>query len=142
MSATNTQFSIAVHVVTALAYYSDTEWKSQRLIQSVNAQPAVVRKVLSKLAKAGLLNATRGKNGSTKLATDPSKITLLDIYQATQAPPLFAAHNYPVQSACAISCSHKETMNELLVESQKAFEASLAKKKVSKLVSELKAKGK
>jgi DNA-binding IscR family transcriptional regulator len=140
MSARNIQFSVAVHVVTALAYYRDL--KSERLIQSVNAQPAVVRKVLSKLAKAGLLNAIRGKNGSTKLARDPSKITLLDIYHATQPPPVFAIHDYPVESACAISRSHKGAMNELLLESQKVFEANLARKNITKLVNDLKSKGK
>ena len=137
MSATNTQFSVGVHVMTALAHHVDRNLISQDLVASVNAQPAVVRKVLSKLAKAGLVKTTRGKNGNTALAKPAGKITLLDIYRATQAPGVFAVHNYPVEEACVISRSHKEIMREALAGSQNAFETHLASKSLAQLNSRI-----
>ena len=125
MSATNVQFTVATHIMTALGFFHGQEIASAALAESVNADPTFVRKSLSKLSKAGLIVTTRGKNGASKLTRSPKQITLLDIYRASAAPPTFAIHSYPVEKRCPISRNIKGCMSSVLKKAQDSFENSL-----------------
>src|ERR1700745_2871742 len=107
MSATSVQFTVAAHIMAALGFRHGEEIPSAVLAESVNADPTFVRKSLSKLSKAGLIATTRGKNGAGRLTRPPKRITLLDIYRASAAPPVFAIHSYTVEKKCPISCNIK-----------------------------------
>ena len=48
--ATNTQFSIAVHIMIALGFNPERQLTSAQLAKSVNTSPSFVRRVLAKLA--------------------------------------------------------------------------------------------
>ncbi len=135
MSATNVQFSVAVHMMTALGFhYGSKELNSRILAESVRADPSFIRSALSKLVKAGLVVATRGRYGSCALSRPPEQITLLDIYRASEAPPTFAIHHYPVEEACPTSTHIKPTLAGLLEEYQRSFEQSLAKTTLAEVV--------
>jgi len=125
MSATNVQFTVAAHIMTALGFFHGQAIASAALAESVNADPTFVRKSLSKLSKAGLIVTTRGKNGASKLTRSPKQITLLDIYRASAAPPTFAIHSYPVEKRCPISRNIKGCMSSVLKKAQDSFENSL-----------------
>jgi DNA-binding IscR family transcriptional regulator len=103
MSVKSVQFTVAAHIMAALGFYHGKELSSATLAASVNADPTFVRKSLSKLSKAGLVVTTRGKVGASVLARAPKRITLLDIYRASAAPPPFAIHSYPVEKRCPVS---------------------------------------
>jgi DNA-binding IscR family transcriptional regulator len=92
MSATSVQFTVAAHIMAALGDRHGEEISSATLAESVNADPTFVRKSLSKLSKAGLVVTKRGKSGASLLSRSPRRITLLDIYRASAAPPAFAIH--------------------------------------------------
>lgn len=134
MASTNVQFSVATHMMTALGFHYGEEVTSALLAESVNADASFVRKLVSKLAKAGLLKTTRGKGGACALARPPEKITLLDIYRAAQVPQAFSIHDYPVEHACVISCKFKGLMADVLQNAQTEFEKSLSRRKLSDLV--------
>jgi Rrf2 family protein len=125
MSATSVQFSVAAHIMAALGFYPGQETASAILAESVNAEPTFVRKSLSKLSKAGLIVTTRGKNGASKLTRSPKRITLLDIYRASAAPPAFTIHRYPVEKRCPISRNIKGCMSSVLRKAQGSFEKTL-----------------
>jgi Rrf2 family protein len=125
MSATSVQFTVAAHVIAALAFFHGREIPSAILAESVNADPTFVRKSLSKLSKAGLISTTRGKNGASRLTRSPKQITLLDIYRASAAPPTFAVHSYPVDKKCAVSRNIKGCMSSVLKKAQDSFENTL-----------------
>lgn len=125
MTITNTQFTVAVHIMTALAYHHGTSVTSGTLAQSVNADPSFVRRTIAKLSKAGLVDATRGKNGACVLARSPVQITLLDVYRASGAPFTFAIHTYPVEATCPISNNIKSGLGVVLNDAQSSFERSL-----------------
>src|SRR5205807_1871284 len=131
---------ISAHIMAALAFYYGEEISSATLAESVNANPTFVRKSLSKLSKAGLVVTTRGKSGASVLARAPKRITLLDIYRASAAPPAFAIHSYPVEKRCPVSCNLKECMSGVLSQAQDSFERSLAKITVADLVSQIREK--
>jgi len=134
MSPTNVQFSVAAHVMAALGGHGGEPVHSAELAASVNADPSFVRRVLSKLAKAGLVVTTRGKNGSCALARPPCEITLLDIYQASQAAAAVAVHHYPVDKSCLVSRNIKVCMENVLHEAQQAFERDLSSRTLADII--------
>lgn len=140
MSATNVQFSIALHLMAALAFRDGAEATSADLAQSVNTNASFLRKTLSKLAKSGLVAATRGKNGAYALALPAERITLLDVYRASDAPASFAIHDYPVEERCPISCQIKPCTASVLSEVQRSFEEALARKTLADVVAEIRAR--
>jgi Rrf2 family protein len=141
MSVKSVQFSVATHIMSALGIYPSGEVGSASLADSVRANPTFIRKSLSKLSKAGLVVTTRGKSGASALARPPKRITLLDIYRASGAPPAFAIHSYPVEKSCPVSCNLKECMATVLSQAQKGFEKSLEKITLADLISQIRAKG-
>ncbi len=140
MSVKNVQFTLAAHIMAALAYKRGEEISSGTLAESVNADHTFVRKSLSKLSKARLVVTKRGKTGASVLARSPRQITLLDIYRASAAPQAFSIHSYPVEKRCPVSCHLKECMTGLLSQAQISFERSLAKTTLADLVGQIRQK--
>jgi Rrf2 family protein len=139
--ANNVQFSIAVHLLAGLACGCDQKGvTSGHLAQSVNTSPSFVRRTLAKLSKAGLVATVTGKAGACWLARDPKNISLLDVYQAVDAPKAFAIHSYAEQKVCFVSCHIKTALEKALGKTQKAMEASLAEISLAQIVSDVKKK--
>jgi Rrf2 family protein len=136
--AVNTQFSIAVHLMAGLAFRCDKDITSGHLAASVNTSPSFVRRVLAKLSKAGLVETTTGKAGACRLAKEAEDISLLDIYEAVDAPKAFSIHSYAEQKNCTVSCHIKVALEKALAKTQKAMETGLDKISLEQIVSDVK----
>ncbi len=136
--AVNTQFSIAVHILAGLGCQCGKDVTSSELARSVNTSPSFVRRILSKLSKAGLINTATGKAGACWLARKPEAISLLDIYRAVDAPKAFSIHTYAEQKPCAVSCHIKSALEKVLGKTQQAMEESLAKISLAEVITDLK----
>ncbi|MDL2248701.1 Rrf2 family transcriptional regulator [Tyzzerella sp. OttesenSCG-928-J15] len=80
--------SSAVHMLLVIASLSaEKKVTSSLLASSVGCNPVEVRKLLSSLKKAGIINVSRGPGGAT-LNKEPDDITLLDIYSAVDSASL------------------------------------------------------
>jgi Rrf2 family protein len=137
MSTTNVQFSVAVHIMTALGYYHGQEVRSAMLANSLTADPSFVRRSLSKLVKARLVRATRGKHGACALTRPPEEISLLEIYRASAAPTVFTIHDYPVANDCPVSPHVKGCLTTVLDDAQGSFERALGRMSLADVVEEL-----
>ncbi|MYN09658.1 Rrf2 family transcriptional regulator [Pseudoduganella aquatica] len=140
MSQKNVQFTVAAHIAAVLGYRYGEDVTSAILAGSVNAEPTFVRRSIAKLAKAGIVSATRGKNGACTLARPPQDVSLLDIYRASAAPATFAIHDYDVQPVCPVSDHIKESMAEVLDDAQAGFEARLAARTLASLIDSIQLK--
>ena len=138
--AVNTQFSIAVHIMAGLAFRCGGDTTSAQLAASVNTSPSFVRRVLAKLSKAGLVKTSTGKAGACWLAREASAISLLDIYQAIDAPKAFAIHQYPKLKPCPVSCHIKEALENVLDQAQEAMEKTLKKISLAEVLTEVQRK--
>lgn len=136
--ATNNQFTISVHIMTALAYRPDFTCTSAILATSVNANASFVRRILSQLSKAGLVHTSTGKSGACTLAKAARDITLLDIYHAVEPPQAIAMHSYPEQEVCLVSCKIKGSLDGILTKAQLALEDSLQKSSLANVLAEIK----
>jgi Rrf2 family protein len=136
--ANNVQFSIAVHILAGLACGCDQEGvTSSHLAESVNTSASFVRRTLAKLSKAGLVETATGKAGACWLAKNAKDISLLDVYQAVDAPKAFSIHSYSEQKVCFVSCHIKTALEKALTKTQKAMEASLDEISLAQIVSDV-----
>ncbi|MER8631555.1 Rrf2 family transcriptional regulator [Mesorhizobium opportunistum] len=139
MASVNTQFSIAVHVMAAIAHH-DGVFASEVLARSVNANPVFVKRILVKLSKAKLAKTTVGKSGGYGLARSPDRISLSEIYSAVNPPDAFAIHSYPVSKECIVSSNIKEIMSDVLVGTEVAVHGHLRQTTLADVVSKIRAK--
>jgi len=84
MANRSQQFSVAVHILCFLEFNKNGRTTSELLAASVNANPAVIRRIMRKLTKAGLIASTLGTNASITLAKPADQITLLDVHRAAE----------------------------------------------------------
>ena len=92
------RFTVALHIFTCVEVFKD-EYKvtSDFLAGSINTNPVIIRKILTQLKNAGLIEVARGTGGIT--VTRPlSEITFFDVYQAIEPVEngdLFHFHENP-----------------------------------------------
>ncbi|MGH9750785.1 MAG: RrF2 family transcriptional regulator [Candidatus Polarisedimenticolia bacterium] len=135
--ASNSRFPVAVHVLTALAYH-DGDWlSSPMLAESVRTNPVVIRRLLARLGKAGLVRTQTGKSGGVRLARRAASITLLDVFRAVEGGSPFVIPDKPENKACAVSCAMKRLLSSVLAETDRAMSRSLEKVRLSDLVKEV-----
>ena len=127
-----------MHLLTDLGYHQGEEVPSGDLAKSVNANPSFVRRILAKLSKAGLVHATTGRNGACSLGQKAQQITLLDIYNAVEAPHAFSIHHYAEQKQCAVSCQIKTSMQKVLDKTQRSFETTLRHVRLKTVIDDIK----
>src|SRR6476469_9925838 len=95
--AANSQFSMAMHVLTLLARADGASLKSDSIAGSVNTNPVVIRRLIGQLASAGLVISQTGAHGGTRLSRDPQEIKICDVYNAVCCGEVFALHGSPNQ---------------------------------------------
>ncbi|MEC0373619.1 Rrf2 family transcriptional regulator [Paenibacillus chibensis] len=123
----SSRFSVAIHILCLLAINKDKATNtSEHLAGSVNTNPVVIRKVMSMLKGAGLVNVRAGVPGS-ELAKGLSEITLLDVYKAVNVVAendLFNSHEHP-NPDCIVGRNIQQSLNKQFSTAQKAMEHSL-----------------
>ncbi|MER3429517.1 MAG: transcriptional regulator [Blastocatellia bacterium] len=125
--ASNTQFSMAVHILTVLAQADDENIKSEKIAASVNTNPVVIRRLLSQLRQANLVSTQTGANGGTRLAKPPSEIRLSDVYRAVNCGRIFALHNREPNKDCPVGKNIEAVLCHLQKAIDKGIDNTLAK---------------
>ncbi|MCI5723687.1 MAG: Rrf2 family transcriptional regulator [Erysipelotrichaceae bacterium] len=123
----SSKFTIAIHILTAIAYFKDTQKEtSSSLAGSIGANPVIVRNVMGKLKEAGIIHVSQGQSG-IKLAKDVEDISLYDIYHAVEnieETGLFRFHENP-NANCPVGRNIHVAVDPHLIDAQEAMETSL-----------------
>ncbi|MGB2579657.1 Rrf2 family protein [Elusimicrobium simillimum] len=124
---TNTRFTVALHILAFLALNKKEANTSKTIAKSVNTNPVVVRKMLSQLKKAGLVEIRPGARGIA-LTRTPLTISLLEVYQAVKTPAdtLFPTHKN-TSAACFIGANIHSALHAPLQDAASSAEKTLAK---------------
>lgn len=102
------------------------------LAEFQGVSPSLVRKVFTKLQRAGLVDSTEGKNGGFRLSRSAAEISVLDIVDAIEGDkPLFDCKK--IQGNCAVlsageSASAARSMcmiHTVMLEAEQAMRRSL-----------------
>lgn len=125
--AANSQFSMAVHVLSMLARSKDENLKSDYIAKSVNTNAVVIRRLLGQLSHAKLVTSQTGANGGTRLARCPNEINLSEIYKAVNCGDVFALHAKSPNKDCPVGKNIEAVLCCLQKEIDKGIEEKLSK---------------
>ena len=121
------KFTIAVHIITAIDYFKDSEKvTSNFLAGSVGANPVIVRNVMGNLKESGIIEISQGKSGIS-LAKGLDEITFYDVYKAVDCVDgegLFRFHENP-KIKCPVGRNIHLAMDEKLQRVQDTMENEL-----------------
>ncbi|WP_028219135.1 Rrf2 family transcriptional regulator [Paraburkholderia oxyphila] len=134
---TSSRFAFAVHVLALLALQEGVPLSSEIIAGSVNTNPALIRRLLTMLANAGLTASQLGAGGGALLAREPRTIALLDIYRAVDDAQLFAMHREEPNPDCMVGRHIQETLRGIISDAQRAMEASLATRTLADVVEDM-----
>jgi Rrf2 family protein len=137
MKKISSRFSIAVHILSLIAV-SKTHCTSEWIAESVKTNPVIIRRIIAKLKKAGLVNVRAGVGGAY-LQKDLEEITLLDVYRAVEVveeDELFKFHDH-VNPECPVGANIESVFRLVLLQAQSAMEQVLAQVTLEQLVTEL-----
>lgn len=69
-----------------MAHESGRSLTTKVMAETLGVSTAHLSKVIQRLHRANLITSTRGPRGGSRLARDPSTITLLEIYETIEGP--------------------------------------------------------
>ncbi len=136
--STNSRFAVAVHVLSLMAWSGEEPLKSEQVAESVNTNAVVIRRMLLELAEAGLVVSQTGSLGGSRLANDPAKTTLLDVYEALECGGVFSLHRQPPSRDCPVGVNIETVLGDVFLEVDSAVEQVLGKITINDVVQRLK----
>lgn len=118
------KLSDAIHILAYLDIFKDGDRSSKQIAASIEANPSVVRSLMSDLRRADLIQSQQGAPNAT-LAKDPANITLLDVYHALNMNHDLLHIDPKTNPNCLVGANIQDTLNEVYAQVQVAAEAQL-----------------
>ncbi|HIS47212.1 MAG TPA: Rrf2 family transcriptional regulator [Candidatus Scybalocola faecigallinarum] len=123
----SSRFTIAIHMLTCMeAFKEDYKITSDFLASSINVNPVIIRRILSQLKDAGIIEVKRGTGGAGVIRP-LNEITFLDVYHAVECieeNTLFHFHENPNPN-CPVGKNIHNILDDKLDRVQKAMEREL-----------------
>jgi len=110
------KFAISVHILSLLSTGGEEWLSSDYIAGSMNANPALVRKELSTLRAAGLVESKEGKSGGSRLRKPASQIRMSDVFQAVKEDHVFGFSPNLPNPDCAVGAGINDALDELFTE--------------------------
>ncbi|HOX37354.1 MAG TPA: Rrf2 family transcriptional regulator [Candidatus Brocadiia bacterium] len=78
--------SIGMHAAALIAAEPDRPVPSAEIADRLGVSEAHLAKILQRLVHGGLLDSTRGPGGGFRLVNPPSRVSLMQVYEAIEGP--------------------------------------------------------
>lgn len=136
----SSRFTIAIHIFACVDTFGD-DYKitSDFLASSIHVNPVIIRKILSQLKGAGLIEVARGTGGTTP-ARPISEITFYDVYLAVELleeGDLFHFHDNP-NPECPVGKNIHKALDDKLSHIQETMENEMKKYTIADVVNDIK----
>lgn len=123
----SSRFTIALHIFSCMEVFGK-EYKitSDFLAGSIQTNPVIIRKILSQLKEAKLIEIHRGTGGA-KLMKKPEEVTFYDVFCAVEPVEdgkLFRFHDNP-NPDCPVGRNIHALLDDMLLDFQSALEAEM-----------------
>lgn len=103
---------------------------SDQISHKLNTNPVVIRRVLSRLQQAELIDSQKGPSGGSKLARPAKEIRLGEVYSALEPSALFNA-------SAAQDARLNNTLQKIFTGAQAALESELNGSNIGQLARKL-----
>ena len=134
----SSRFTIAIHILTCIeTFKNDYKVTSDFLAGSIHVNPVVIRRLLSQLKAAGIIEVARGTGGAN-IARPLKEITMLDVYRAAACVDkgeLFHFHENP-NPQCPVGRNIHNVLDSKLDRVQQAMEDELGRISMEEIVTE------
>lgn len=130
----STRFSDSIHLLAFIYIFKGKlPLTSDNIASSIQTSPVMVRKLMSTLKKADLLE-TRHGTASPEIARPIDQISLLDVYLAIEKDkPLFEI-DHKTNPECPVGGNIQPTLKKFYLEAEIAAKAKLNQIKMSDIV--------
>ena len=136
----SSRLSIAIHILACIETFKDEhKVTSDFLAGSVHVNPVVIRRLLSQLKAAGIVDVARGTGGAG-IAKPLQEITMLDIYRAVDCVEngeLFHFHEDP-NPECPVGRNIHAVLDGRLDRVQQAMENEMQRITMAEIIAETK----
>lgn len=135
----DTKFSTAIHLL-ILVSEADSPLSSEQIARSVGTNASYIRKVATRLSRAGIIESHRGVPGFS-LIESPRDIALLDVYRAveeTEAVHVFDIHQNP-SDACIVGRNIRPVLHGMFREVEQTVEGKLADTTLADCIAQMRA---
>jgi Rrf2 family protein len=137
----NTRFAVAVHILTLLATQEQEPATSEFIAGSVNTNPSLIRRLLSRLAAGGLTVSRLGSGGGALLARPARDISLADVYRAVRdAQNVIPIHPSP-NPRCPVGRHVQAVLQRRFDAAERALAAELDRTTIADLAGDIARRG-
>lgn len=116
----DTRLSDVLHVLLHMGQF-DEPLTSEVLAKSMGTNPAVFRRTMAGMRKAGYVKSGKGHGGGWQLARPLDKITLLAVYEALGRPTLFAIGNRNEHPNCQVQKNVNAALSDTMAQAEALF---------------------
>lgn len=131
---TSCRFAMAVHVLAVLAYKEGDRITSSYLADSVNTNPVIIRRLLSTLQKAGLVDTRKGAGSGSRLERSPARITLAEVYEAVEEEDAFTMPRQKPNEDCPVGQCIQEELERVFTAAEGAMIQQLGRTTVADVI--------
>ena len=135
----SSRFTIDIHIFACMETFGkDCKITSDFLASSINVNPVIIRKILSQLRNAGLIEVARGTGGTTA-ARPIDQITFYDVYLAVDLlgeGELFHFHENP-NPDFPVGRNIHAVLDDKLMHIQEAMENEMKKYTIADVAREI-----
>lgn len=128
----STKLSVSVHILCLVS--TEQPLASDKLAASIGTNPALVRRLMSRLKDAGILR-TSPKLGAVGLGKEPDEISLYDIFCAVESNKTLFDIHIGSNHDCPVGACIEETLEGVYGRIYQNLETELKKIKLSELLS-------
>ena len=122
----DTKFSTAIHML-ILVSEAEQPMNSEQIATSVGTNASYIRKVASRLSRAGIIEGQRGRSGFGLLKA-PTDISLLDVYRAVEETDdvhVFDIHQNP-SDVCIVGRNIRPVLSGMFRHAEQVVEDELS----------------
>lgn len=130
------KLSDAIHILSYIVINEDKNLSSTSIAESINTNPALVRKMMSNLKKSGIICSSIGR-ANPSLAKPPSEISFYDIYQSVEDnPDLFHVDSNTAKD-CVVGNNIQNTLSKKYDELQEIIDNEMKNFTLSDVIEDI-----
>lgn len=137
----NSRFSLAVHILTLLAYSKGERMTSEAMAVAIGANPVLLRRLLAPLREGGLVHSQSATGGGWELARPADEITLRDVRLAIKEEGSFALHRNTPHPNCPVGQNVHKAIENIYGQVERTISSELSQITIASVLRSVRKRG-